>query len=117
MEPFIDSVVALSKAKEGDRRAEFKRFVSEFGTHYASTTEMGTRERETFFAKIFGFQEIFLFILILYNSESCFRISIERRYTNSERVGATNDDIKDCNTLSGVKVLGLQERSLFGTYR
>ena len=43
MEPFIDSVVALSKAKEDDRRAEFKRFVSEFGTHYASTTEMGTR--------------------------------------------------------------------------
>ena len=52
MEPFIDSVVALSKAKEDDRRAEFKRFVSEFGTHYASTTEMGTREWETFFAKI-----------------------------------------------------------------
>ena len=118
MEPFIDSVVALSKAEKGDRRAEFKRFVSEFGTHYASTTEMGTRECETFFCQdIYLFHEIFLSTLILYNSRSCFRISIERRYTNSERVGATNDDIKDCNTLSGVKVLGLQERSLFGTYR
>ena len=44
MQPFIDSVVALDKADSGGRRNEFKRFVNEFGTHYASTTEMGTRE-------------------------------------------------------------------------
>ena len=67
MEPFIDSVVALNKAEKNDRRAEFKRFVSEFGTHYASTTEMGTRERETLFCPDFLFQEIFLSTLILYN--------------------------------------------------
>ena len=44
MEPFIDSVVALDKADTEARRTEFKRFVNEFGTHYASTTEMGTRD-------------------------------------------------------------------------
>ena len=43
MQPFIDSVVALSKANIERRRTEFKRFVNEFGTHYSSTTEMGTR--------------------------------------------------------------------------
>ena len=45
MQPFVDSVVALAKIETDDaRRAEFKRFVNEFGTHYASTTEMGTRD-------------------------------------------------------------------------
>ena len=48
MEPFIDSVVALDKADTEARRTEFKRFVNEFGTHYASTTEMGTRELQFF---------------------------------------------------------------------
>ena len=45
VQPFVDSVVALAKVDTDDaRRTEFKRFVNEFGTHYASTTEMGTRD-------------------------------------------------------------------------
>ena len=67
----------------------------------------------------------FLFILFLSSrnkdlrlrfsraTRSSFRITIERRYTNKERFGATTDEVKDCNTLSGVKVLGLQERDIF----
>ena len=44
MEPFIDSVKALHHANGTEaRREEFKRFVNEFGTHYAATTEMGTK--------------------------------------------------------------------------
>jgi len=44
VDPFIDAVRALSKARGRDRKIEeFKRFVNEFGTHYSSTTEMGTR--------------------------------------------------------------------------
>jgi len=44
VEPFLEAVKALDKAKtDRERLEEFKRFVDEFGTHYSSTTEMGTR--------------------------------------------------------------------------
>ena len=44
------------------------RFVNEFGTHYASTSEMGTK------------------------------ITIERRYTSKERSKSDKNDLKNCNT-------------------
>ena len=49
VDPFIDAVKALHWATEKDdattKLIEFKRFVNEFGTHYASTSEMGTKLR------------------------------------------------------------------------
>ena len=74
-EPFIDAVRALNEviAKGSLRQqvAEFRRFVNEFGTHYASSTELGTK------------------------------LTIERRYTLHERQGVKNKALKDCNTLAG----------------
>ena len=79
VEPFIDSVKALALAKsDADRLSEFRRFVNEFGTHYASTSEMGTK------------------------------LSVERRYSAKERNSAGMDELKRCNTASGAKVLGFQ---------
>ena len=75
VEPFLDSVKSMhSVIKNGDTNAqvrEFKRFVNEFGTHYSSAAEMGTR------------------------------ISIERRYSATERSGAEDNELKDCNTVAG----------------
>ena len=49
VDPFIDALKALHWATEKDdsttKLIEFKRFVNEFGTHYASTSEMGTKLR------------------------------------------------------------------------
>lgn len=79
VEPFIDSVKALALANgTAERIAEFKRFVNEFGTHYSSTSEMGTK------------------------------LSVERRYSSKERNSAGVDELKRCNTASGAKVLGFQ---------
>ena len=79
VEPFIDSVRSIyAVIKSGNKNAqirEFKRFVNEFGTHYSSSAEMGTR------------------------------ISIERRYTAAERSGAEDNELKDCNTVAGIKIL------------
>ena len=76
VEPFIESVRALNEVIINGSRSrqiqEFKRFVNEFGTHYASTTELGTK------------------------------LTIERRYTMQERRGATDKALKDCNTLAGI---------------
>ena len=51
VEPFIDAVKALHWATEKDdstlKLIEFKRFINEFGTHYAITSEMGTKLRLT----------------------------------------------------------------------
>ena len=43
--PFVDAVKALYlvSTNENLRILEFKRFINEFGTHYASTSEMGTK--------------------------------------------------------------------------
>ena len=75
VQPFIDSVKALNQViLKGDKDRqiqEFKRFVNEFGTHYASTTELGTK------------------------------LIIERRYTAQERKGTKDKVLKDCNTLAG----------------
>ena len=75
VEPFLDSVKSMhSVIKNGDTNdqvREFKRFVNEFGTHYSSAAEMGTR------------------------------ISIERRYSATERSGAEDNELKDCNTVAG----------------
>ena len=75
VEPFLDSVKSMhSVVKNGDTNSqvrEFKRFVNEFGTHYSSAAEMGTR------------------------------ISIERRYSATERSGAEDNELKDCNTVAG----------------
>ena len=75
MQPFIDSIKALNQViLKGDKDRqiqEFKRFVNEFGTHYASTTELGTK------------------------------LIIERRYTAQEREGTKDKVLKDCNTLAG----------------
>ena len=74
-EPFIDTVVALNEAilngSAQRQLQEFKRFVNEFGTHYASTSELGTK------------------------------LTIERRYTSQERRGVKEKSLKDCNTLAG----------------
>ena len=76
VEPFIDSIKSLNsviKSEDTDAQLrEFKRFVNEFGTHYSSAAEMGTR------------------------------ISIERRYSASERSGAEDNELKDCNTVAGI---------------
>ncbi len=45
-EPFEAAVINLHMASlkgEGERMLAFKQFVSEFGTHYASITELGTK--------------------------------------------------------------------------
>ena len=76
VEPFIDSAKSLQDViKDGDRSEqirEFKRFVNEFGTHYSSAAEMGTK------------------------------LSIERRYSASERSGTDDNELKDCNTVAGI---------------
>ena len=75
-EPFIDTVKALNevvlKGSLPKQVQEFKRFVNEFGTHYASTTELGTK------------------------------LTVERRYTRQERKGVKDKALKDCNTLAGM---------------
>ena len=46
VEPFVNAVKALHLVSDKDenmRILEFKRFINEFGTHYASTSEMGTK--------------------------------------------------------------------------
>ena len=81
VDPFIDAVKALQLASddnEAQKLVEFKRFVNEFGTHYASTSEMGTK------------------------------LCIERRYSSKERAHSSQNDLKNCNTLAGAKVFGLQ---------
>ena len=79
VEPFIESVRALNEVIINGSRSrqiqEFKRFVNEFGTHYASTTELGTK------------------------------LTIERRYTMQERRGTKDKVLKDCNTLAGISTL------------
>ena len=74
-EPFIDTVKALNdailKGSVAKQVQEFRRFVNEFGTHYASTTELGTK------------------------------LTVERRYTRQEREGVQDKALKDCNTLAG----------------
>ena len=74
-EPFVDTVVSLNDAvlngSMTHQLQEFKRFVNEFGTHYTSSTELGTK------------------------------LTIERRYTSQERQGVKEKELKDCNTLAG----------------
>ena len=73
--PFIDTVISMNEAIVNGTLAhqlhEFKRFVNEFGTHYASSTELGTK------------------------------LSIERRYSSQERRGVKDRELKNCNTLAG----------------
>ncbi len=70
--------------EEEEREQEFKRFINEFGTHYASTSEMGTK------------------------------LTIERRYSAKERATSDVNDMKNCNKLAGAKIFGLQaEQSHF----
>ena len=64
--------------EKDDREREFKRFINEFGTHYASKSEMGTK------------------------------LTIERRYSAKERATSDVNDLKNCNTLAGAKIFGLQ---------
>ena len=98
VQPFIDSVVALSKVvcwqafeclfdehtfcftqvSKDRREDEMRRFINEFGTHYSSTSELGTK------------------------------LTIERRYTASERSSVDDNQLKDCNTKAGLKIIGLQ---------
>ena len=74
-QPFIDTVKSMNEAIMNGTLAhqlqEFKRFVNEFGTHYASSTELGTK------------------------------LSIERRYSSQERRGVKDRELKNCNTLAG----------------
>jgi hypothetical protein len=79
VEPFIDAVKALYIAETEDLRFnEFKRFIDEFGTHYSSTSEMGTK------------------------------LTIERRYSAKERASTDKNDLKNCNTVAGARIFGLQ---------
>jgi hypothetical protein len=79
--PFIDAVKGLQiAATENDtlKEIEFKRFIDEFGTHYAKTTILGVR------------------------------LLSERRYDTKERANYQDKELKNCNTASGVKVIGMQ---------
>ncbi|XP_023334523.1 uncharacterized protein LOC111706009 isoform X2 [Eurytemora carolleeae] len=67
-----------SFADEGTKLEAFKAFINEFGTHYSSSTEMGTK------------------------------ISVERRYTAEERIMSDKEELRACNTLVGSQVLGFQ---------
>ena len=57
---------------------ELKRFIDEFGTHYATSTLLGVK------------------------------LHAERRYSFQERSSNSDEDLKKCNTASGVKVIGMQ---------
>jgi len=79
--PFQQYVLFLYRATFSDNQTrinEYKKFVNEFGTHYSTTTEMGTK------------------------------INIERRYTAKERSSSSVDEMKECNTLVGAQIFGFQ---------
>ncbi|XP_023334455.1 uncharacterized protein LOC111705962 isoform X2 [Eurytemora carolleeae] len=81
MAPFESIVQLLYKTTAADNATKlkvFKGFVREFGTHYSSSTDMGTK------------------------------LTIERRYTSQERSEAGKDEIKACNTLVGSQLFGFQ---------
>ena len=63
----------INNGDKDEQLREFKRFINEFGTHYSSAAEMGTK------------------------------LSIERRYSASERSGAEDNELKECNTVAGSK--------------
>ena len=60
---------------------EFKRFIDEFGTHYASQTWLGVK---------------------LYS---------EFRFSKNETLEQTENDLKDCATEGAMKLLGIQENA------
>ena len=64
-----------------DQKREFIRFVTEFGTHFATKIIMGVK---------------------LYS---------ERRYSSNEKGQNTDDDLMKCNTLMATKLIGLQGRT------
>ena len=78
---FVDNIkllYAANFASENERLEAFKHFVAEFGTHYASITELGTK------------------------------LSVERRYSAKERAKSTMGEMEECNTLVGSKIFGFQ---------
>ena len=78
---FIESVKSLEAHAEKSevlKKIEFKRFINEFGTHYATTSKLGTR------------------------------MTMERRYTARERTSTDKNDVADCASKKGAEVLGLQ---------
>jgi len=79
--PFQQNVLYLYRATLADNQTrlnEYKKFVNEFGTHYSTSTEMGTK------------------------------INIERRYSAKERSNSSVDEMKECNTLVGAQIFGFQ---------
>ncbi|CAB4058247.1 unnamed protein product [Lepeophtheirus salmonis] len=81
VDPFIDSVKSLhgvTSKSDKVKKVELKRFINEFGTHYGSTSEMGTK------------------------------LLIERRYSLKERSHANENELKVCNTLAGAEVFGFR---------
>ena len=78
---FVESVKSLesfNNKTSKEKGAEFRRFVNEYGTHYQTTSILGTR------------------------------IVIETRFSNIERSSANKSDLITCADLSGTQVLGIQ---------
>ena len=78
---FVDSLQILYAAHfatEKERLKAFKHFVGEYGTHYASITELGTK------------------------------LSVERRYSAKERAKSSRGEMEECNTLVGSRIFGFQ---------
>lgn len=67
-----------SKKSELIQNSEIKRFIDEFGTHYATSTVLGVK------------------------------LHAERRYSFQERSSNSDEDLKKCNTANGVKIVGMQ---------
>ena len=87
---FIESVKSLARfADQTDemKTREFERFITEFGTHYSTTSKLGTK------------------------------LVLERRYTSRERAGADKNEIAECNSQIGAKVFGLTTESSRNTCR
>ena len=78
---FIEAVKGLHMASNQSnlkQNLEFRRFINEFGTHYAKRTILGVR---------------------LYS---------ERRYSMEESENLNDEDMKNCNTAMAIKLLGMQ---------
>jgi hypothetical protein len=80
-QPFIDSVISLASAAnktDNEQKVEFRRFVGEFGTHFSTVTMLGVR------------------------------LLSETRFSVAERELIGDERLKECNTMAGSKLVGLQ---------
>lgn len=81
MPSFMEAIKGLylvSNESQTVQDFEFRRFINEFGTHYASRTVLGVR------------------------------LYAERRYSSSEKSLANDQDLNECNTATAIKLVGMQ---------